>query len=58
MQELSLKFISSGVFFHIFAIANQLRGFSISRLTNAEDFFHVNLFFKSKYQCEYKQLVI
>ena len=31
-------------FSHIFAIANQLPGFSISRLANVEDFFNVNIF--------------
>ena len=33
---------------HFFAIANQLPGFSISRLANVEDFFNVNIFFKCK----------
>ena len=35
-------------YFHFFAIATQLPGFSISRLANAEDFFNVNVFFKFK----------
>ena len=34
-------------FSHIFAIANQLPGFSISRLANVEDFFNVNMFYKN-----------
>ena len=33
-----------GCFFHIFAIGNQLPGFSISRLANVEDFLNVNYF--------------
>ena len=33
---------------HFFAIANQLPGFSISRLANVGDFFNVNIFFKCK----------
>ena len=36
-------------FSHSFTIANQLPGFSISRLANVEDFFNVNIFFKCKY---------
>ena len=38
--------------------SNQLLGFSISRLANVEDFFHVNIFLKGKYKCEYKRLII
>ena len=34
-------------FSHIFAIANQLPAFSISRLANVEDFFNVNMFYKN-----------
>ena len=45
-------------FFHIFAIANQLPGFSISRLPNVDDFFNANIFFKCKYKYEYKRLFI
>ena len=41
---------------HIFAIANQLPGFSINRLANVEDFLNVNIIFKCKYKCEYKRL--
>ena len=42
MQVIFLKFLSSpGSFSHIFAIANQLAGFSISRLVSVEDFFNV-----------------
>ena len=33
---------------HFFAIANQLPGFSISKLANVGDFFNVNIFFKCK----------
>ena len=43
------KFYSLGIFFHIFTLANQLPGFSISRLANVEDFFNVNMFFNCKY---------
>ena len=32
------------MFFNIFAIANQLPVFSVSRLGNVEDFFNVNIF--------------
>ena len=47
------------VFFHIFAIAVQLPGFSISRLANVEDFFfNVKIFFKCKSKCEFKQVLI
>ena len=45
-------------FSHIFAIANQLPGFQISRLANVEDFFNVNIFYECKYKCEYKHLFI
>ena len=45
-------------FFHIFAIANQLPGFSIGRLANVEDSFNVNIFHKCKYKCEYKKFFI
>ena len=38
MQVLSLKF-------RIFAIANQLSGFSISKLANVEDFFNGKIYF-------------
>ena len=43
-----LKYLSSVS--HIFVTANQLSGFSISRLANVEDFFHVNILFKCKYK--------
>ena len=49
-------FLFSRCFSHIFAIANQLAGFSISRLASVEDFFNVYIFFKCKYICEYKRL--
>ena len=45
-------------FSHSFAIANQLPGFSISRLANVEDFFDVGMLFKCKYKCEYSRLFI
>ena len=49
MQVLYLKFLSfSGVILIFFVVANQLPGFSISRLANVEDFFNVNMFFKCK----------
>ena len=35
-------------FSHFFAIANQLPGFAIDRLANAEDFFNVNILSKCK----------
>ena len=53
-----LKTFFFGCFFHIFSIANQLPGFSISRLANVEDFFNVNIFFNCKYKCKYKQFLI
>ena len=43
---------------HIFAIAKQLPGFSISRLASVEDFLNVYIFFKCKYMCKYKRLFI
>ena len=45
-------------FSHIFAIANQLPGFSISRLAKCRGIFNVNIFFKCKYKCEYKRFFI
>ena len=39
MQILFLKFFSSGIFFHIFAKANQLPGFSISKFSKWGGFF-------------------
>ena len=45
-------------FSHIFAIVNQLPGFSIIRLTNMKDFLNVNVLFKCKYRYEYKRLFI
>ena len=33
---------------HIFAVANQLPGFSNGRLANVKDFFNANIFFKCK----------
>ena len=49
MEIPSLKFLSSsGVILTFFAIANQLPGFSISRLANVGDFLNVNIFFKCK----------
>ena len=43
---------SSGCFFHIFTVVNQLPGFSISRLANVDDFLNVNIFFNCKYKCK------
>ena len=55
------KFLSSGgvffFFFHIFAKAHHLPGFSIDRLASMEHFFNVNIFFKCKYKCEYKRFI-
>ena len=54
MQVLFLQCLfSSGVFSHIFAIANQILGLSIIRLANVES---LSVFFKRKYKCEYKIL--
>ena len=58
MLAFFLKFLSSGFFSHIFAIASQLPCFSISILRNVEDSFNVNIFFNCKYKCEYKRLFI
>ena len=41
------------MFFHIFTIANQLPGFSISRLANVEDFLNVIIFFNCKCKCKH-----
>ena len=46
------------VLFSLFAVANQLPGFSITRLASVEDFFNVNIFFDCKYNCEYKRFLI
>ena len=65
MQILFLYFSSFGVFFHIFTVANQLPGFSVSRLANVEDFLNpniVNIFvnckftINCKYKCQYEKL--
>ena len=45
-------------FSDIFDIANQLPGFSNSRLSNVEDFLNVNIAFQCKYKYEYKRLFI
>ena len=50
---LKISFLLS-FFPHIFAITNQLPGFSTSRKANVENFFNVNVFFKCEYKCEYK----
>ena len=42
-------FFFSRCFSHIFAIANQLAGFSISSLASVEDFFNVYIFFIFSY---------
>ena len=39
-----LKISSFRYLFHIFAIADQLSSFSISRLANVEEFFNANIF--------------
>ena len=44
--------------FSHFTVANQLPGFSISRLANVEDFLKVNIFSNCKCKCEYKQFFI
>ena len=51
-------FFFSRCFFHIFAIANQLAGFTVSRLASVGDFFNVCILFICKYICEYKGLFI
>ena len=53
-----LKHFSFGCFFHIFAVVNQLPGFSISRLANVEDFLNVNIFFNCKYKCEWVSTIV
>ena len=68
-QELKTVFLSADAdpflelfffrcFSHIFAVANQLSGFSISKLAKVDDCFNVNIFLKCKYKCKYKQLFI
>ena len=54
-SDLFLKICFFRCFSHIFAIANQLPGFDISRLANTGDFFNINIFFEGKCKCEYKQ---
>ena len=51
-------FFFSKCFSHIFAIASQLVGFSISWSASVEDLFNVYIFCKCKYICEYKRLFI
>ena len=55
MQILFLKSFFSRCFFHIFTVANQLPGFSISRLANVENFLNANIFLNCKYKCDWKQ---
>ena len=55
MQILFLKLFSFGCFFLIFAVANKLPGFSISRSANAENFLKANIFLNCKYKCEYEK---
>ena len=43
---------------HIFAIGNQLAGFSTCRLASVEDIFNVYIIFKCKYICKYEPLFI
>ena len=58
MQVLFLKSLFFQVSFsRIFAVANQLPGFSITRSANEEDFFNVNILIKIKYKFKYKRVV-
>ena len=50
-----LEFFFFGCFFHIFTVANQLPGFSISRLANVDDFLNANILLNCKYKCDYEK---